>query len=127
MPVGARFADDRIGAAFARADLCKSREVLGRHGHDIAFLCFVAPDFHGRHARVGVWHVAQLETCAARGIGGQLRQRVGQSARADVVDEAHRVDVAERAAAVDDLLATPLHLGVVALHRGEVELGVAFA
>ena len=116
-----------MGAAFARADPLEPREVIGRNGHDVALLRFVAPDFHWRHAGVGVGHVAQLEKCAARRVGRQLGQRVGQPSRTDVVDAAHRVVAAERAAPVDDFLAAPLHLGVVALHRGEVELAVALA
>jgi hypothetical protein len=57
----------------------------------------------------------------------QLGQRVGQAAGADVVDQQDRVVVAQRPAAVDDLLAAALHLRVAALHRGEIEVLAALA
>ena len=52
----------------------------------------------------------------------QLGQRVGQSARADIVDEQDRIVLAARPATVDDLLTAALHLGVGALHRGEIQI-----
>ena len=55
----------------------------------------------------------------------QLGQRVRQPAGADVVDRQDRIARRPAPAAVDHLLAAALDLGVVALHRGEVEvLGV---
>src|SRR3546814_16805940 len=52
---------------------------------------------------------------------------VSQSAGADVVAPQDRVAVAERDAAVDHFLAAALHLRVVALPGGEVEVFGAFA
>ena len=52
----------------------------------------------------------------------QFGQRVGQPARANVVNRQDRVVLTHRPAAVDHLLRTPLHLGVAALHRVEVQI-----
>jgi hypothetical protein len=52
----------------------------------------------------------------------QLGQRVRQAARADVVDRKDGIGLAELPAAVDHLLRAALDLGVVALHRVEVEV-----
>ncbi len=68
---------------------------------------------------------AQLEACAPLAVVDELGQRVGEPAGADVVDRQDGVRVAQRRAAVDHLLAAALHLGVVALDRGEVEVLVA--
>ena len=65
---------------------------------------------------------AQIERRAAVAAVHQLRQRVRQAARAHVVDGEDRVLRAQGPAAVDHLLAAPLHLGVVPLDRGEVEV-----
>ena len=51
----------------------------------------------------------------------QLRQGVRQAAGADIVDRQDRVVLAQLPAAVDDFLRAPLHLGVAALHRVEIE------
>lgn len=53
----------------------------------------------------------------------QFRDRVRQSAGTDVVEGHDRVVRPERAATFDQFLAAALHLGVVALHRREIELG----
>jgi hypothetical protein len=57
----------------------------------------------------------------------QLGQRIGQPPGADVVDEQDGVALAELPAAVDHFLAAALDLGVVALHRGEVEVSARSA
>jgi hypothetical protein len=72
-------------------------------------------------------HRAQLEARASAALVHQLGQRVRQTAGADVVDRRDGAVLSEREAAVDDLLTAPLHLGVVPLHRGKIELGVARA
>ena len=68
---------------------------------------------------------ARAEATAAAAVVDQFRQGVGQAAGTDVMDEADRVALAELPAAVDHFLATSLHFRVVALHRGEVEVGGA--
>ena len=52
----------------------------------------------------------------------QLRQRIRETPGTDIVERLDRVVVAQVRARVDDLLAAPLHFGVVALHTGEVEV-----
>ena len=121
------FADDGAGAALACAELLEDSEAVGGHGEDVAFLRLVAPDFERRHARLVVRHLAQIEPAAEPGVVHQFRERVGETAGTDVVDERNGVGVAERPAAVDDFLAPALHLGVVALNAREIKVGVAGA
>ncbi|MCY1501904.1 hypothetical protein D9M68_359910 [compost metagenome] len=120
-------ADHRERAALALADGLEGFEVGGVHRHDIAFLRLVAPDFQRAHARLVVRYRTQLEAAAAAAVVDQFRQGVGDAAGADVVDELDRVVLAHLPAAVDDLLAAALHFRVLALHRGEVEVGGAGA
>ena len=121
--LGNSFADHREGAALAFADRLEAREVGGVHRQHVALLRLVAPDFQWAHARLVVGHVAQFEATTAAAVVDQLRQGVGDTAGTHVVDELDRVGVTQLPAAVDDLLATPLHFRVLALHRGEVEIG----
>src|SRR5260221_8116179 len=64
---------------------------------------------------------------SAAGIVHELGKRVGQASRADVVNGENRALVTHGAAGVDDLLAAPLHLRVVALHGAEIEVLVGGA
>ena len=120
--VGCRLAEDSEGATLATAKVGETAKFFGRDRQHVAFLRLVAPDLLGRHARLVVGDLAQLEYGAAAAIVHQLGQRVGQTARAHVVDRVDRVGFAQRPAAIDDLLAAALHLGVVALNRREVEV-----
>ena len=122
-----RLAHHRERAALASADFPESLQAFRRHRQDETFLGFVAPDLHRRHARIGVGNLAQLEGTAASGAVDQLGKGVGQSAGADVVYRQNRVVFSQMPAAVDDFLAAALHLGVVPLHRGVVELRLALA
>ncbi len=125
--LGSRLADDCERAALALADGLEALEVLGADCQYIAFLGFVAPDFVRGHARLVIGHVAQLEAATATAVVHQFRERIGDTARPHVVDEGDGVVFTQLPATVDDLLATALHLGVFALHRGEVEVGRAGA
>ncbi|OIQ70388.1 hypothetical protein GALL_480000 [mine drainage metagenome] len=123
--LGAGLADDRVGAALARADRGERIERLGRDRQHVALLAFVAPDLARAHAAFLDRHVAQLEARPEPGAVDQLRKRVGQAAGADVVDGQDRVGRAQRAAGVDHFLRAALHFRVAALHRVEIEvLGV---
>ena len=51
----------------------------------------------------------------------RFRHGVGESARADIVNEFDGIVGAQRAAPVNDFLGTALHLRVAALHRGKIE------
>ena len=118
-------ADNGEGAAFAFAEGAEGREVSDRDGHDVAFLGLVAPDFERGHAGLVVGDCAEVELAAAAAVVDELGESVGNAAGADVVDERNGVVVAEGPAAVDHFLAAALHLGVVALDAGEIEVLVA--
>ena len=102
------------------------RSVRGDRQH-VALLRLVAPDLERRQRRVGARDPTKVDPRAAPAILHQFGQRVRQPAGADVVDEANRIAVAELPAAIDHFLAPVLHLGVVALDRREIEVGVARA
>ncbi len=120
-------ADHGEGTTLAFADGLEGLEVLGVHGEHVALLGLVAPDLQRAHARLVVRHVAQLEAAAATGIVDQFGEGVGQAARTHVVDEGDGVVFTQLPAAVDDLLAAALHFRVLALHRGEIQVGGAGA
>ena len=115
-------AHDGERAALTRAQRLELGEALGREREHVALLRLVAPQLERRHAGLVARHGAQVEGRAAVAVVDELGQRVREPARAHVVDRHDRVLVAERPAAIDDLLTAPLHLGVVALHGGEVEV-----
>ena len=120
-------ADDGERAALAFAELLERVDAVGGHGEDVAFLGLVAPDLERGHAGLGVGNLAEVETAAAAAVIDEFGQGVGDAAGADVVDERDGVFVAQRPAAVDDFLAAALHLRVVALHAGEIEILLAVA
>ncbi len=80
------FAHHRIGAAFARADGREAFYILRHNREHVTFLRFVAPNFHGRQARVCAGHLRQIDAPAQAAGVQQFRQRIGQSARAHVVN-----------------------------------------
>ncbi len=120
--LGRRVADDGERTALARAQRFEQREIGRAHAEHVAFLRFVAPDLHRRQMRIVARDRAQIDAAADVRIVEQFRNRVGKTARADIVDRHDRIFGAARPARVDDLLATALHFRVVALHRREVEL-----
>ena len=113
--------EHRVNAALAFAHLDEIIEPLIRDREHVAFLAFVAPDFHRRHTRLVVGNATQIEFGAALGVVDQFGQGVGQAAGADIVDRQDRVGLALREAAIDDFLYATLHLRVAALHRGKIE------
>ena len=119
--VAGDFADDGMEAALAAGEALEALEVGGPHHQHVALLRLVAPDLHRAHARVVVGDRPQVE--AGPLPLDQLRAGVRQPAGADVVDADDGVGVPEGDAAADQLLAAALHLRVVPLHRGEVEVG----
>ena len=121
MTVAGCLAQHGEGTAFARADLPEEVAAFGGNGENISFLRLVAPDLARREAGVLHRDIAQLDARAAARRVHELGQRVGQAAGADVVDREDRVRLAELPAAVDHLLRAALDLGVVALHRVEIE------
>jgi len=121
------FADDGERRALAAAEFGEGVDAIGGDREDVAFLRFVAPDLEGRHARLVVGNLAEVEFAAAAAVVDEFGKGVGETAGADVVDEGDGVFGAERPAAVDDLLAAAFHLGVVALDGGEIEIFAAGA
>ncbi len=117
-----RFTNHGEGATLTLADGFETLEIGVRHGHHVAFLGFVGPDFQRAHARLVVRYIAQLETAAATTVVDQLREGIGQAARAHVVDKGDRVLVTQLPAAVDDLLTAAFHFRVLTLHGGKVQI-----
>ena len=120
-------ANDGKGAALAFAKGLELRERLGCNGQHIALLALVAPDFARRQARFFEWHGGQVKARAPARVVHQLREGVGEPARAHVVDRQNRIRPAQRGAVVDDFLRAPLNFGVAALHRIKVEFGGVLA
>ena len=113
-------ADHGVEAAFAGAEGLEGVEGVRGDRQDVAFLGFVAPDFHGAHGAVFVVDAAEVEM-SARGFD-QFGESVGEAAGADVVDGQDRVVRAEGDAGVDHHLAAALHFGIAALHGIEIEI-----
>ena len=121
------FTDDGIRRALAAAQLVKQRQLVGRNRQHVALLGFVTPDFQRAHARLIAQDIAQVETTTAAAVAHQLRHGVGQTARSHVVDKENRVSIAQLPAAVDYFLTATLHLRVVTLHGGEIEIRIRLA
>ena len=117
-----RRAEHGKGAPLTLAERAKPLEVLGVDAEDVTLLRLVAPDLPRRHAAVLGRDRAQVEMRAPAGTVRQLRHRVRQPARADVMDRQHRVVRPQLPAAVDDFLRASLDLGVAALDGIEVEV-----
>src|SRR5690606_1082973 len=67
-------------------------------------------------------HLAQLELAALVAVLDQLGKGVRQTTGADVVNEFDRILVRHGPAAVDHFLAAALHLWVLPLHGGEIQI-----
>ena len=120
-------ANGRERAALAFADRREFGQPRLWHAQHVAFLRFVAPQLHRRQRGIVAGHPAQVDHAAHAGVVQQFRDRVGQTARADVMEPQDRIVLAHRHAAVDDFLATAFHLRVVALHAGEIQILGALA
>ena len=115
-------ADRRPRTALALAKRREFVQARRSDAQDVSLLGLVAPNLRRRHAGVGIGHLAQLEAPAGASVLDQFRQGVRQPARTHIVNQQNGVLVAQGRAGVDDLLAAALHLRVVPLHRGEVQL-----
>ena len=116
-------ADDGERTALALAQGFEHRQRRRRDGEHVALLRLVAPDLARRHARLLRGNRTKLERTAGTSAMRELGQRIGQAAGTDVVNRQNRIALPHLPAAVDDLLRTPLDLGVAALHGIEVEVG----
>ena len=122
-PLPIRPPDHCKRATLTLADSPESIEIRGQDREHVTFLRLIAPYLAGRHAGLFGWNFAKLDRAARVPTVDQLRQRVRQSAGADVVDRQNRICGARLPAAVDHLLRAPLDLRVAALYRIEVEIG----
>ena len=120
-------ADACEGAALALAECREFVQPRLLHRDDEAFLCLVAPELERRHAGIPRGDRPEIEGAAARRGVDQLRDGVGETARADIVDRENRVGGPERDAVIDHLLTAALHFRVVPLHRGEIQRFLALA
>ena len=116
-----------MGRPFPFTDSAEALRMRRGDGDHVTFLCFIAPQFHGRHAPVGAVDRAQVEYGAGFALVHQFRQGIGQTAGAHVVDGQYRVFIAQRPALIDDFLATALYFRVIPLYRGEVQFLAARA
>ena len=116
-----------IDAALALGNGLELRQPDARDDQHVALLRLVAPEFHRRHAGLFVGHLAQVDARAALAVRDRLGHGIGEATGADIMNEMDGVGIAQRPAAVDDLLRAPLHLGVAPLHRGEVQVGARCA
>ena len=125
--VAGRGADHRKGTTLALAQGLEISEATGFDRHDVALLRLIAPDLRRRHAGFFRRNIAQTDAPAASGAMHQFRQRVGQPARAHVMDRENRIGFAHGRAAVDDFLRAALDLRVAALHGIEIEISAVGA
>ncbi len=114
--------DDGIGCTLALAQGLEQRQLVLGDGQYVTLLGFVAPDLQRAHARLVIRDGTQIETAPAIAVAHQLRHGVGEAAGAHVVNKDDGVVVPQLPAAIDHLLAAALHLRVVTLHRGKVEI-----
>ena len=117
----------RKRAALAFADGGEPCQILRLHRHHVTLLRFVAPDFQRRHARLVIGHIAQLKATAPVPILHQFGKGIGEPSRTDVVNKRDGVVLTQLPAAIDHLLAAALHLRVLSLYRGKIEVGVALS
>ena len=119
LPVVGRFAYNGDGAALASAERGEGINAVRHDGHDVALLGFVAPNLHGRHGRIFVVDIAEVE--APTGGFDELRETVGEPACADIVNREYGVIRAECDTAIDHLLTATLHFWVAALDGVKIE------
>ena len=116
----------RIRAAFPLAQCLEGVQLVCGNRQCITLLGLIAPDFHGGHARLVDMHFAQFEFRTTATVVYQLRQRIGNTAGAHIVNPDNRVIVltflAHRPAAIDHFLTAPLHFRVTPLHRGKIQV-----
>ena len=115
-------ANDREHGALAPADGLEIGHAVGGDAKHVTLLRFVRPQLHRRQRRIVAGDLRHLDDAADVGVVQQFGDGVGQAAGADVVRGKNGVAFALGETAVDHFLAATLHLGVVALHRGEIEV-----
>ena len=119
------FANHCVRTTFATTEGVEHLEVLGFDREHIALLRFVTPNFERRHLRFRTRNGSQIKATTGAAIFYQFRQRIRESAGANIVDEGDWIRVTHLPAAVDNLLTASLHFGVFTLHRGKIEIFVS--
>ena len=122
MPVIGSRADYGKWATLACANGAESVQIIGQNRQHITLLRFVAPNLQGRQAVLFQRHITQPENRAAPCIVYQFGERVGQPARAHIVNRNNRIGIAQLPAAVYHFLRTAFHFGVAALHRVKIQI-----
>ncbi len=113
----------RTGSARARADASNACQPLGGDRQHVALLRLVAPQLQRRHARARRWGSARSANAAPRRLSWTSSGSAFDSPPAPTSwMETMGLSAPSAAAAIDHLLAAPLHLGVVALHRREIQV-----
>ena len=118
-------ADDGDRTALAPADRFDPGPLGRVEDEDVALLGLVAPELHRAEAGVRGRNRAEVHARPEPRRVHDLRDRVGEPPRSHVVNGEDRVQVSEPDARVDDLLGASLHLRVVPLNGGKVELPAA--
>ena len=112
----------RIGATLAFADGIKHRQLIRCNRHHIAFLGFITPNGQRRHTGLIVWNGAQFKFTATAAVFHQLRHGITQATGTHIVNKTNRVFIIQLPALIDHLLTTTLHLRVIALYRGKIQI-----
>ena len=123
--VAGDLAQHLAGHLFPLADGLEAFDILRADQKAVALLVFGHIDFQHRHGGIAHPDVADLDPAAR--MFDQLLEHIGRTAGALVVDDIDQALVAHLVAGPDDPVHLLLHLGVAALDRVEIELGVIFA
>src|SRR5690606_18339018 len=89
---------------------------------DISFLRFIAPDTERRHPGLGVGDRTDIDAAPQLAVIDCLGYGIREAAGTYVVYQEYGVLIPESGAPVDNLLCPPLHLGISALNRCEIQL-----
>jgi hypothetical protein len=80
-----------------------------------------------RHGVVGTLNLSKLEVATKTGILNKLRQSVGQTTSANIMDESNGAFWSKSNASVDHHLGTTFHLRVATLNAVKVEVRCGLA
>src|SRR5450830_169566 len=85
------FTHHRKWTTLTFADSSKSSQVFSGNRHHITLLRLITPKLARRHARLFVMHRTQAEYCAHASIIHQLRESVGYTTSAYIMNTQNRV------------------------------------
>ena len=116
------FANHRKRASLARTNITKGGKLIRVDRHHITLLRFVTPNLERTHTLLVARDVAQLKITAAASVFHQLWEGITQPSGANIMDKCDWVIRTTLPAAVDNFLTASLNLGVLALHRGKIQI-----